>query len=301
MAIHEERESFAAALHETAEGIETPLADSLYGDAVRRGRRIKRRRAMGTGAAAVVAVGAAGALAAALSTALAPAPAPGPAASVPKATASPKPTATAHETSATSPAHVLQVFLQSLPKGADVLPSPAHGAAPDSSGPMVNELTGHWYVFAGASLKSPGAAGWSSISVDVQRGIQITDCTEAEAGSTTDTCTRTAYDGGELILDKTRHNPADASSDPIWQYYWDSPAGYEVDLAIGDSTVADFALTEQQVLPMLTDPAWRTITAQLPSAVCTGGTLTTIMTGGTSATTPGPALKCSTDGKVYPE
>lgn len=64
MSIYEGHESFAAELHEVAEGIEIPFAEFLYEGAVRRGKQIRRRRRTGAALTGVVAFGAVAAVAA---------------------------------------------------------------------------------------------------------------------------------------------------------------------------------------------------------------------------------------------
>ena len=61
--INDQRESFSAALHEVARSFEPPGPELLYGDALRRGRRIKRRRTVGGGLAGVLVLAVAGVLA----------------------------------------------------------------------------------------------------------------------------------------------------------------------------------------------------------------------------------------------
>lgn len=62
MSIIGEPTSLSAALHDAALSVEPPPTEVLYGEAVRRGRRIKRNRALGTGLAGAVVLAAGGAL-----------------------------------------------------------------------------------------------------------------------------------------------------------------------------------------------------------------------------------------------
>jgi hypothetical protein len=192
----------------------------------------------------------------------------------------------------------LQDFLRALPASADPLQNPTGGGAPSAYGPAVNGMSGDWYVSGGADLKSSSSTGWSGLTFSAAKGVQITTCAQAEAGSTVDHCSVTSVDGGTLILDKTVHNPAEPNVNPIWQYYWFSPAGYEIGLSIGDESVSDFALTEQQSVAVITDPAWSGIVAQLGAPVCQGGTLTQVMPG-SGDPAKGPEVKCSTTGRIY--
>jgi hypothetical protein len=79
-----------------------------------------------------------------------------------------------------------------------------------------------------------------------------------------------SYDGGTLISDTSRAPLSDGSLGPLSQDFWLSPDGYEVGLSIADSDQADLALTQQQMFSVLTDPAWRTITGELPSSTSAG-------------------------------
>jgi hypothetical protein len=300
MTMYEEREDFAAVLHETADGIETPRPEALYGGAVRRGRQIRRRRTLGTGAAAVVAVAAAGALAAALTGG-----APGGGHAVASAAttgvrASGAPSPSASATASGTGQAILHLLLDALPKSADVLQNAEGGVQPQAHGPFVND-SGDWYVEADVSLSSTGSSGSSAVSVNAQRGTSIEDCAEAEkaGGWPTDTCRIESAGGGTLIVDESAKDPSAGEDNPIWNYTWNSPSGYEVNLTIGDSSLAAFALTQQQIVKVLTDPSWRTATAQLPEPVCPGGSMTQVASPGGAFGAPGIALKCSTTGKVY--
>ena len=270
--MNEERDSFAGLLREVGSHATAPDGEALYQGALNRGRRIRRRRAIGAGAGSVLALGAAGALA----FTFVPNPAnpadPSTVATAgsshgtsPTASVRTSPSADASASANLSDESLLNTFLQALPASADPLRNPAGGTAASAFKPYVNQLSGNWEAGAQADLKSTSETGWSAVSVNVERGIQITTCAEAEAGSTTDTCTVSALDGGTLILDKTWHNPADPGAHPIWQYFWYSTAGYETMLSIGDDSVTSFALTEAQAEHVLTDPNWAAVAAQLPA------------------------------------
>jgi hypothetical protein len=304
MTTEREPDALAEALRDAAFSFEPPPPTYFHARAVRRTRQIKRRRAaMGGALACLLTLGAAGTLAVTL-TGRAPreVTAAGPSATTQVHTAvaeetTPTPSASATAgTGGVTEQEVLQAFLSALPSEADALQTqnPEQGvSAPWATGPQVNSLSGDWYVAAGASLKSSSAAGSSTVSLDAQRGVQTATCAEAVARDP-GTCTTSHVDGGTLILDKTPHHP-----DPIWDYSWISPAGNEVDLSIGDDSVSDFALTEQQVIGVLADPVWGGIAARLPAPVCVGGDLTE--TYATAAgSNPAIELKCSLNGKLYP-
>lgn len=304
----QEPESFGLALREAAYDFEPPNPERFHTYAVTRTRQIKRRRSAGGAFAGVVAVGVAGALAVTVSgrTAGAVSAAAG-TPSHPAATASPgqsPPTApdTANPGSLTQ-GKVLQAFYAALPKGQDIslTQQPEAGVtAPDATTPLVNSLTGNWYVTVDVSLHNSGGSGYSSVELAVAHGVGVGDCTKAEAGSTTDACSVGRLDSGTFILDESRHDAADPASDPIWHYYWISPAGYEVDLTIGADSVSDFALTQQQVPGILTSPAWAPIAEALPAPVCVGGKLSQVYMSPDLASALHLELRCSTDGKLYP-
>ena len=181
-----------------------------------------------------------------------------------------------------------------------VLQNPEGGVQPQAHGPSVDD-SGDWVVEADVSLRSSGSSGWSAVSVDAQRGTSIDDCAEAEnaGGWPTDTCRIEAAAGGTLIVDESAKDPSAGEDNPIWNYTWNSPSGYEVNLAIGDSSLAAFALTQPQIVSVLTDPGWRTLTGQLPAPVCVGGKMTQVPVTGGALGAPGIELKCSTTGKIY--
>ncbi len=311
----QEPESFSLALREAAYDFEPPNPERFHAQAVQRTRQIKRRRSAGGALAGVVAVGVAGALAvtvsgrpsgggvsAASGTPGHPAAAASPADSPPR----PKPSGSSSTNAdGVTQGEVLQAFYDALPNGADVsrTQDPEAGVtAPGATTPLVNSLSGEWYVSITASLQKTGDSAFSSVEIAVTRGLPVQTCTEAEHGSSTDTCILNHVDGGTLILDESRHNPADPTSDPIWEYYWLSPAGYEVDLSIGAGSVADFALAQQQASEILTSSVWAPIAENLPAPVCVGGNLSNAYPG--AGTTSGGIGKmearCSTDGKLYP-
>lgn len=282
-------ESIARALHEAAQGFEPPDHRLLHDRAARRVRQIKRRRALGGGLAGLVAAGAAGILALGLVGGANRA-----------GTAAPTTPAATHPPNAGSvtPTEVLQTFLGSLPASAARVPD-AQGDLQWAYGPDVDKFNGDWYLSAGATLKSPSSTG-SSVSVTVMHGSQTTTCAEAEARSSTDTCTVSRVESGTLITDKASGDPSAPLSEPTWQYYWLSPSGNEIDLSIVDASVSDFALSRQAVIDILADPGWDRLADRLPGAVCHGGTLTELPSTGSTPLTDDAELKCSTDGRTYP-
>lgn len=287
-------EALAEALRDTAFSFEPPPYERFHARAVQRSSQIKRRRAtLGGALACLLVLATAGAVSAALTGHT---PRDATTADTPAATAPQPPASASADLGSVTEQKVLQAFERMLPAGARIQQSKNPGRGSTSlwaDGPLVNALTGNWYVAAGTSLEGASSAGFSTVSVAAQNGVQTATCAEASARNP-GSCTVGHTRGGTLILDKTPHRP-----DPIWDYSWLSPAGHEVDLSIGGVSPSDFALTEQQVIVILTDPAWDRITAELPAPVCVGGQLTQV-TPPAASTTPKLELECSLDAKTYP-
>jgi hypothetical protein len=312
----QEPESFSLALREAAYDFEPPNHEQFHSQAVTRTRQIKRRRSAGGALAGVVAVGVAGALAVTVSgrpvgAVSAAADTPGhPAASSGESPPRPAPSGLRSVSSSgeanggsLTESQVLQAFYAALPDGSGVsqTQNPEAGVTtPGATTPLVNSLTGYWYVTVDVSLRNSHGSGYSSVELVVTHGVGVGDCTTAEAGSTTDACIVDHVDSGTLILDESRHNASDPASAPIWNYYWISPAGYEVDLTIGADSVSDFALTQQQASGILTSSAWAPIAEALPAAVCVGGKLAQVYMTPDLTSALHFELRCSTDGELYP-
>jgi hypothetical protein len=316
----QEPESFSLALREAAYDFEPPHHERFHAQAVERTRQIRRRRSAGGALAGVVAVGVAGALAVTVSgrpaggvSAASDTPGHAAAAASP-ADSPPRPTSAGSDSDSdfgsanadgVTQGEVLTAFYAAMPSGSDVSQTqdPETGViAPGATAPVVNSLSGDWYVSINASLRDSGGSGYSLVEVAVTRGVDIDDCTKAEHGSTTDTCTVSSLDSGTLILDESRQNPADTTSAPIWSYHWDSPTGYEVDLTISAGTVSRFALTQQQVSAILTRSAWAQLAEALPVPICVGGTLSNTYPG-SGSTSDGIGklqVQCSTNGEFFP-
>lgn len=285
-------ESLVQALHEAAQGFEPPDHRLLHDRAARRVRQIRRRRALGGGLAGLAAAAVAGVLAVGLSAG-------GPSRTGTAApTTSPTRDATpAPDSGSVTPDQVIRMFLSSLPGSAVRIPDA--GDLQWADGPDVNPYNGDWYVSVGATLRSPSPTG-SSVSLTIMRGTQTTTCAEAEARSSMDTCTVGHVDGGTLLTDKAGSDPAAPLVQPTWQYYWISPSGDEIDLSIVDASAADFALSPQATVSLVTDPGWERIAERLPDTVCRGGTLTELPATGSTPLTDDAQLRCSTDGRTYP-
>lgn len=283
----EELERFAEAVRDAARAAEPPDAEILYGGAVRRGRRIRRNRALGTGAATVVALGAAGALAATLAMS-------GAGNAVSASTASAAASVSASVASAPSPCPVRTVpsmkteqFFEDVPAGAECattkqLMADLLGALPDSAQVLPNEWVGGppaadlltdrdgGVVVANSLflLKSSGSTKESTVLFLAARSTLIDGCGQVRkvTGLSTDECTMGSYQGGRFISAEAPMVLKNGSPGVVRQVSWISREGYEVSLSILDSTQADFALTQPQMLSVLADPAWRTITGELPTS-----------------------------------
>lgn len=285
----ERPEGLAEALREIAEQFEPPHHERLHDRARSRVRQIeRRRRAAGASLAGLVVAGTIGALAFAL-----PGGAGGRATAAGTAAAS-----TASSAGDVTQAQVLQVLASALPANAVSVPN-AQGESRWADGPDVDGNNGDWYVSAGTTLKSSSPTG-STVSIMVMRGEQTTTCAEAEARSNMDTCAVSRFDGGTLILDESRHDPTVPLSEPVWQYYWLSPAGNEIELSITDSSVSDFALAQEAALAVVTDRGWDGLADRLPAAVCRGGRLAEVPSTGAASPGGGVGLECDTDGEIYP-
>lgn len=283
----EELERFAEAVRETARAAEPPDAESLYGGALRRGRRIRRNRALGTGAAAVVALGVAGAVTATLAMSGA-----GTADRAGSASASATVSVVASSSSSSCPVRTVpstlsEQFFEDVPAAAecattrqvmtdllDVLPAGARVSPNEWVGgpPAADLVTGRdgGAVVANALflLESPGRTKESTVVFLAARSTLIADCDQVRkvTGLRIDECTTSAYHGGRFVSAEGPMVLENGSPGLVRQVFWISPDGYEVSLSIMDDTQADFALTQPQMLAMLIDPAWRTITGELPAS-----------------------------------
>ena len=303
MTVQNEDEDFAAALREAAHSIDTPHAEALYEGAVHRGRRIRRRRALGTGATTAVALGAAGVLAATLSVSGA---GPGPA-----ETAAPGGNALVacrfpipRASFSTSQPDAKQSVAPPAAAGAVWFPLdwPGPSTALPSFQPLPTPLRVCGAPFTEAFLTTferalpadmkpdPGKDGLPSASEGLlyrdagDRGYRaVLSVPIAKVGSRSYS-TVAVYAANAATIVRC---PATAHTSPsqctaydggqlfvttMWPpvngdrtvaYAWTSPAGYQTGLWMSSGSTGAFPLTESEVLSVLTDPAWRTFCAEL--------------------------------------
>ena len=272
MSIHEGRESFAVALHETAEQIETPFAEFLYEGAVRRGKQIRRRRRTGAALTGVAAVGAAAAVAAVgLSGTGRAAPAP-----VQVATISPKDV----------PKYMATTFISVLPSG--VLLQTSDGDSTLSGwGYSMPGNDGRWSAAAQTLIVYQGQKYTAALSVadggmTCQEFSQLVTCNTKRIGSAT-----LVYPGPLKGASQLKNE----------DYNLDYADGKSVQLQVTpntDNTASIVPFTEQQAEHIVTSPVWNPVLADLPARVSCPDL----------EPAPGklaaPEWLCTTTGKLYP-
>jgi len=244
MSIHEGRESFAVALHETAGRIEAPFAEFLYEGAVRRGKQMRRRRRTGAALTGFVAVGAAAAAAVGLLGNGRPAPTPVSAASI---------------SAKDVPKYMATTFMSVLPSGA--LLQPSTGAA---------TLTGYGY----SMLDNNGQWSAAAQTLIAYQGQKYTALLTVTDGSMTcaqfngqAACTTQRIGSATLVS----VGPPPGKSEPqSVNYSLNYPDGKSVQLALTpntDDTATHPPLTEQQAELIVTSPVWNQVLAGLPAPV----------------------------------
>lgn len=297
------RGSFADALQDAAVGFEAPDTARLHGAAVRRGTQIRRRRA-GTAAlvGGTVALGTAGALAFALP------PGAGHDATVTTAnsahkTATPSPTYTRPTAppvvtpGAITGTVVDDALEYTLPPNAQVIQLGGYG---NVNIEVVDSRAHTWYVQNTVTIKSSGQFG-TLIAISVSHTAEPDTCAALNKAETDDkgTCTQTTVAGGKLLEEFVPTGIM--SSDGVFEFFeWFSPAGYETDVELQDSTVADFALTNAQTGAIMANPVFGTIARALPADACVGGSFSDPVDPPSPGSSPLQHVRCSTDGKLYP-
>lgn len=272
MSFHEGRESFAVALHETAEQIEAPFAEFLYEGAVRRGKQIRRRRRTGAALTGVVAVGAAAAVAAVgLSGAGRATPAP-----IPVATISPKDV----------PKYMATTFMSVLPHG--ILLQTSDGES---------TLTGYGYSMPGNDGRWSAAAQ----TLIVYQGQKYTaSISVADGGLTCQefsslvTCNTKRIGSATLVYPGPLKGASQLANE---DYNLDYSDGKSVQLQVmpnTHNTASIVPITEQQAEQIVTSPAWNQVLADLPAPVSCP--ILERAPGSLAAT----EWLCATTGKLYP-
>jgi hypothetical protein len=297
MSQNPEHEGFADALHGAAAVFEPPDAARLHDAAVRRGRQLRRRRAGVAVVSGTVALGTAGVLAAfALPGAAGHSTAAvitAPPAAGHSSPSYPRPTALPPIRAGEISGPLFQTVLEYvLPSGAQVVVTGGPND-PNEDVEVLDTSTHSYYVQTAVTIKSSGRFG-TLISVSVAHTAGSDTCAFLEQARKGSTCTRSTLAGGKL-LDNV------VSSDGVLEFFeWTSPAGYEIDLELQDSTVHDFALTKAQAEAIITNQVFGTVARTLPPDPCVGGTFSKPVDPPSPGMSPLQHVRCSTDGKLYP-
>lgn len=302
--------SLADALQDAAAAFKAPDTVSLHGAAVRRGRQIKRRRAgaaIGGGAAAL---GMAGVLAFTLSAGAghgtvvsAASGSSSPAASPP----STQPAASPSYPRATTPptirsgaitGTVMQDALEyELPSNAQIVMAGGYGNA---NVEVVSTNTHSWYAQGAVTIKSSGEIGTTlAISAVHTAGSDTCATLNQGRGDGRSTCTQTTLDGGKLLDQVVPVGVL--SSDGVFEFFeWYSPAGYETDLELQDSTLGAFAVTKAQAEAILTSQIFGSVAQVLPADACVGGSFSNSVDPPSPGQSPLQHVRCSTNKNLYP-
>jgi hypothetical protein len=276
MTMNDERESLGAALHEAALSFEPPSGELLYQGAVRRGRRLRRRRTAGTSLAGALALGVAATLAFVLSGVGADAPRPN---SAPAATQAPKDLSK----------YMLTTFQSLLPAGMKVdLVSGTQTISGYGYGMRSN--VGEWQagaqemaVYNGQRLTLDlSVARRQGVATDCGTGFDMTDCKEMTVGQ------------GQLVIIKMGNGTSQPYS---WEYLMNYAGGKSVQLQANPNLNIKNPpdpFSTAQVEHLLGAQAWDPVLANLPALV--------------KCPTMGPATGkykneywiCPTTGKLYP-
>jgi hypothetical protein len=249
MTMNDERESFGAALHEAALSFEPPSGELLYQSAVRRGRRLRRRRTAGTSLAGALALGVAATLAFVLSGVGADAPPPNPS---PAATQVPK----------DLPKYMLTTFQSLLPAGTTVDKVSGMLTATGYGYGMRSNLGG-WQAGAQEMAFYNGGQITLELSVARQQGV-ATDC---ETGFDMADCKEMTVGQGQLVIIKT----GNGTSQPYaWEYLMNYAGGKSVQLQADPNLNIknpQDPFSTAQVERLLGAAAWDPVLAGLPALV----------------------------------
>jgi hypothetical protein len=258
MSMSEQRESFSAALHEAARSFEPPRPDLLYGDARRRGQRIKRQRTLGAGLTGVVLLAVIGVLA------------------VTFAGSGGGATATAAVPAPTGPVtaqYMAAAFESVLPSNAKLDESAAHPVI--GYGYTSQGTDGGWYAGATATVLVSGGA--YVFTVTVQTGVMgLGPCmvrpqkSASAPQGTSLNCDFGTLDGGSFGLQTTSADgtttyawtPADLATETNRQSFVASvrPAGKGVNGVASPFTV-------KQIQRLMTAKVWTEVFKDMPAVV----------------------------------
>ena len=246
MTTNHERASFGAALRDAAESFSVPPAEELHERAVRRGRRIKRRKAAGT----VTSVGVVFAVAAVLTASLLSSSAP-----------EQRPTEAKPDTPAGLGQYMAEHLDALLPQGAQLTTLAGTKFAPlNGGGYGITTPDGEWAAGASAMFNYGGHRYVFNLSVT--RNLANANC--ASLPPTMYPCTSKPVGRGTLV------SAIDGNNN--WYYYWNLSDGTSVQLLTEDGPGrAPVSYTEQQIESLVAAPAWTSVLSGLPPLVhCTG-------------------------------
>lgn len=256
------------ALRDAADSFAPPSPEIQYAQAVERGRRIRRHGSVLTGVGSALMVAVAGTLAfpylshhnesvgAAAGQQQQTFQA-GPATAPPTASVS---------ISAITGDYMIQNVLAALP--ASIAMSVVSGDLATGSAPSVDAAAGYWVALAQWSIANPDGSTAYSFAVEYPTAASLDSCLGELVAAPHDTCIETPMDGGVLVLDKTRTDPASETGQYIWKYTWVRADGREEYLSEDATTPSGLALSTPQVTTLLTAQAWNVVADALPPAVC---------------------------------
>ena len=277
MSTNEQPESFSAALHEAALSIDTPPSAALYGDAVRHGRRIKRRRAIGGGLTAAVAVATAGALTLALSGSGA--------GTASHPTVAVLPVATSAVDGTVTKQYMADALESVLPSNAKIDESasaePSHGSAYAVAG-----SDGSWGAVAQVGVRVSGST--YLLKVEIMQGTaQLPTCPSYAPGEHGLACSAGTVEGGTFGF---------ASSADYSTYAWNLSAQQSIVVTV--RSTANLAaekktpFTVNQIEQLVSAKVWTKVLRDLPTPVNCSDLLPTNPEAG--------SWKCMSTGKTYP-
>lgn len=275
MTINEERESFSAALHDAALHFDLPRSADLYDDAVRRGRRIKRRRGLRTGTASGFALAAAGVAVAVLATA---------------GTTPSHPDVTVTTTAITHLGRYMAENLRALLPAGTTLQLGTGLSPLTGTGYDMTSNNGIWQADAAASIIYEGER--YSVELQVIQQRVNWDCSSFFVNGP---CRTKQVDGGTFIAASTTQQ----GGPKTYYYFWNLAGGKEIEFQVNpnlNTKNPTDPFTEQQMQDLLTAPAWTSVLSGLPAVVSCPD-----LEPFRASTQSFQVWKCTTTGKLYPQ
>lgn len=252
--VNDQRESFSAALHEAARSFEPPRPELLYGDALRRGRRIRRNRTLGTGLAGVLVLAVAGVLALTLAGS--------------GSSGEPAPGVTATVLSSPVTAQYMTAAFESvLPSNAKIDESATHPLV--GSGYTREGTGGGWAAGVTATVLVSGAAYVLALSVSIGVAVPQPCMASGTTGTVSLSCESDALPGGPFDAYLTSALPGVAN------YLWQPTAKKSVVVSVrrpGGTAAAPAVtlkvpFTVKQIERLVTAKVWTTVIDDLPAVV----------------------------------